>query len=247
MPPLIMPATKEPWRERAGGSRRSWPRYINLGRRGETSKLRRPAGFKGPHRTHTFPRGGHYLGSCLAATRSQTWTLLLLHWMATSFGTRPDNFVAEKHQTLLYLQGILTKREDGTNRQRLRHNAVIVRRYSGECAQGGDLMLVKEADSNMVRKGTHLIIAYEHWTGRWQVTTTKQPAISYQVTMRGRRMTAANIALFHVRPEHLRHVFEDEFAHLVWGADLELADVSTMAVLLYTRTHQTSVGSTRNG
>ena len=155
--------------------------------------------------------------------------------------------MAEKHQTLLDLQGILKKREDDTNRQRLRHNAARMRRYSGECARGGDLVLVKEADSKVVRKGTHLNIDYEHWTGRWQVITTKQPAISYQATMRGGRMTAANIKLYHVRPEHVRHVFEDEFAHLVRGADLELADIVTIAVLLYTRTHQKSVGSTRNG
>ena len=49
-------------------------------------------------------------------------------------------------------------------------------------------------------------------------------------------MSAANIKAFHERPERLRHAFEDEFAILVWGADLGSAGTSTVAVPLYTLT-----------
>ena len=46
-----------------------------------------------------------------------------------------------------------------------------------------------------------------------------QPGISYQGLMSGgrirmRAVSAAQIKAFYVRPERLRHAFEDEFAHL---------------------------------
>ena len=64
---------------------------------------------------------------------------------------------------------------------------------------------------------------------------------------RRRTVSAAHVKTFYLRPEHLRHAFEDEFAHLAWGADLELAHTSTGAVPLYTLTDRQSVGSTGNG
>ena len=68
-----------------------------------------------------------------------------------------------------------------------------------------------------------------------------QPGLSFDVTLKGRRVrkwtiSAANIKMFQARPEHLRHDFEDEFAHFVWGADLGLAEVSIAAKPLYTLT-----------
>ena len=64
------------------------------------------------------------------------------------------------------------------------------------------------------------------------MTAIEQPGISYQVTMSGRRIrrrtvSAAHIKAFYLRPEHLRHAFGDEFAHLAWAANLGLADAST--------------------
>ena len=101
------------------------------------------------------------------------------------------------------------------------------------------MMLVKEADNKMAQEGTHAKLSHEHWTGSWQLTTIVQPSISYQVTMSVRRIrmrtvSAAHIKAFYLRPEHVRRAFEDEFAHLAWGADLEFADISTVVVPLYT-------------
>ena len=168
------------------------------------------------------------------------------------FRTGLDNFVAEKQQTFLELRGILKKRQEDKNKRRVRHNAAIMRHSSGERARVGDLMLVKEADSKMAREGTHAKLAHEHWTGPWQMTAIEQPGISYQATMSGRRIrrrtvSAANIKTFHLRPERLRHAFEDEFAHLAWGADLGLADTSTVAVPLYTLTDRQAIESTGSG
>ena len=60
--------------------------------------------------------------------------------------------------------------------------------------------------------------------------------------IRGKVVSAANIKVFHERPEHMRHEFEDEFAHLAWGADLGLGITSTVAVSLYTLTDRKAVG-----
>ena len=60
--------------------------------------------------------------------------------------------------------------------------------------------------------------------------------------IRGRVVSAANIKVFHERPEHMRHDFEDEFAHLARGVDLGLGSTSTVAVPLYTRTDRNAVG-----
>lgn len=51
-------------------------------------------------------------------------------------------------------------------------------------------------------------------------------------------MAAGDIKPFRVRPQHLRLPFEDEYAHLVWSADLGLADTSVVAVPLYTLTNR---------
>ena len=67
----------------------------------------------------------------------------------------------------------------------------------------------------------------------------EQPGLSYQATVRRRirerGLLAANIKIFQERPEHMRHDFEDEIAHLAWGADLGLGGISTVEVPPYTR------------
>ena len=55
-------------------------------------------------------------------------------------------------------------------------------------------------------------------------------------------VSAANIKIFHERPAHMSHNFEDEFAHLAWGADFRLGGISTVAVPLYTLTDGKAVG-----
>lgn len=49
-------------------------------------------------------------------------------------------------------------------------------------------------------------------------------------------MSAANIKTGQGRPERLRYVFEDQFAHLVWGAYLRLVRTSNAAVPPHTLT-----------
>ena len=58
-------------------------------------------------------------------------------------------------------------------------------------------------------------------------------------------MEAANIKIFHERPEHPRHDFKDEFAHLAWDADLGLEGISMVAVPLFTLTDRQAVGCPR--
>ena len=62
-----------------------------------------------------------------------------------------------------------------------------------------------------------------------------------------RTVSAAHIKALYLGPEHLRHAFEDEFAHLGWGADLRLKDISTVAMPLYTLTDRQAVRSTEKG
>ena len=168
--------------------------------------------------------------------------------MTTPFRTGLDNFVADEQQPFLELRGILKRRQEEKNRRRARHNAAIKRNSSGEQAHVGDKVLVKEADSKLAREGIHAKLAHEHWTGPWRVTAIEQPGLSYQATLRGRRIrgrvvAAASMKIFHERPERLRHDFEVDFAHLAWGADLGLAGISTVAVPLYTLTDRQAVGS----
>ena len=62
--------------------------------------------------------------------------------------------------------------------------------------------------------------------------------LSYIVTMNGRgirrrRAFAANIKMFHLRPDNLRHDFENEFSHLAWEVDFGLAEPSVVASSMY--------------
>ena len=53
--------------------------------------------------------------------------------------------------------------------------------------------------------------------------------------IRQRRVAAADVKLFYQRPAHLRlPAFEDEYAHLVWSAELGLVDTSVVVVPLLT-------------
>lgn len=59
-------------------------------------------------------------------------------------------------------------------------------------------------------------------------------------------MSAANAKIFCARLERLGHAFGDVFAHLAWGADLELARTSTIAVPPYTLTDRRTAGTSRD-
>ena len=100
-------------------------------------------------------------------------------------------------------------------------------------------MLVKEADSTLHRDRVHPKLAHDHFTGRREIVNVIRQGLSFTVRLKGRQIrqrsvAASDIKPFHVRPEHLRHSFEDEFAHVIWSVDLGLADTSVVAVPLYT-------------
>ena len=109
----------------------------------------------------------------------------------------------------------------------------------GDKGKVRDYVLVKESASTLSREGVRSKLAHEHWTGPWRVVRTVHPRLSYAVHLNGgsimrRIVSAADIKPFHDRPVELRHAFEDDFAHFVWGPDIGLAKVSTAAAPLYT-------------
>ena len=139
-----------------------------------------------------------------------------------AFRTGLDNFVAQMQQTFLELREMPKRRQEEKQRRRARHSAAIKRNSSGEMVRIGDKVLVKEADTKLVREGIHAKLVHAHWTGPWQVTPLDQPVLSCQETprvcrIRKRTVSAANIRVFHDRPEWLRHGFEDEFVQLACG------------------------------
>ena len=82
------------------------------------------------------------------------------------------------------------------------------RKFAGEHAHNGDKMLVKDGDSKLSRDGIHAKLAHKHWTGPWQVRVIEQPGLRYEEILKGRRIRgtvvpAANINIFHERPERL--------------------------------------------
>ena len=91
----------------------------------------------------------------------------------------------------------------------------------------------------MAREGIHHTLAHEHRARHWEVTEVVLPTLSYIVMMnwrgiRRRRASAANMKMFHLRPDDLRHGFENEFAHLALGVDFGLAKPSIVASPMYT-------------
>ena len=98
---------------------------------------------------------------------------------------------------------------------------------------------MKEADSALHNDCVHVKLTHERWTGPWTVTAAITPGLCYRVTLqarreRVRRATASHIKPHHLRPPVLRYNFGDEYAHFVWGPDLELGAALTLASPLYT-------------
>ena len=136
-------------------------------------------------------------------------------------------------------QEILAARQTILTKQRERHNAKIARESPGAKARVGDLVLVHETPVSLYRDSLHPKLAHDHFTGPWKVINVLLDRLCFTVQLNGRRVrqrrvVAADIKPFHQRPNHLRLAFEDEFSHLVWSADLGLADASIAAVPLYT-------------
>jgi len=150
-----------------------------------------------------------------------------------------DAFVADKQQAFREVRKALEERKTMKDQRRQSHNDGIGRVSPGRQAKIGNYVLVKEAASTLSREGIHSKLAHEHWTGPWRVVRVIHPGLSYAVHLNGRcirkrMVSVADIKPFHERPVELRHAFEDEFAHLAWGPDIGLAEVSTAAAPLYT-------------
>lgn len=87
-----------------------------------------------------------------------------------AFCTGFDHFVADKQLTFRQVCGIPKTRQEEKNRRRSRHNVAIRRISSGELAQVGDTVLVKEADNKLASEGTRTQLAHKPWAGPWRVT-----------------------------------------------------------------------------
>ena len=149
--------------------------------------------------------------------------------------------MADQQQALREVREALEERQAAKDRSRQSHNDGIGRVSPGAHVKIGDNVMVKEAASTLSREGIHSKLTHECWTGPWQVVRIIHPGLSYVVHLNGRSIrkrmvSAADIKPFHERPVELRHEFEDEFAHLAWGPDIGLAEVSTVAAPLYTLT-----------
>eukprot|EP00752_Nemacystus_decipiens_P009968 g8890.t1 len=155
---------------------------------------------------------------------------------SASFGHGLDRSVEEQHHMT---QDILAKQQEVLNRRRERHIARITRESPEAKAQMGDLGLVQESPVSFYRDSLHPKLAHEHFTGQTKVINVLPDRLCFTVQMKGRRIrhccvVAADVKPFHQRPDCLQLDFEDAFNHLVWSADLGLADTSFVAVPLYT-------------
>lgn len=61
--------------------------------------------------------------------------------------------------------------------------------------------------------------------GRWKAVNSLREGLIYMVRLEGGRvrqrpMVATEVKQFHIRPDDIRHLFDDEFALTVWGLDL---------------------------
>ena len=99
------------------------------------------------------------------------------------------SYVADKRQAYKEVRDVpmaLSKRHEDMQKSRESRVAEIGRTSVGTRVVVGDEVLVKEAESVMVREGIHHKLAHEHWTGPWEVTEVVLPEPSYIVTMNWR-------------------------------------------------------------
>jgi len=150
-----------------------------------------------------------------------------------------DSFVEQRRQVLCEVKSALVRRHEAKVAAREKENAKIARTSSGVLAQPGNLVLVREAESTLSRRGRGDKLEHERWTGPWEVKRVLQEGLSVEVEMQGRqlrrrRVPTSLIKPFHKRPTDLRHPMADEFALQVWTADIGLQQPSVTARPLYT-------------
>ncbi|CAN0127166.1 unnamed protein product, partial [Scytosiphon promiscuus] len=81
----------------------------------------------------------------------------------------------------------------------------------------GSLVLVRTPASLRHRDRRSMKLQHNVYAGPWTVVEVLEKGLSVQVGMKGlkprsRRVSLADVKPFHVRPRHLRHSLEDEFA-----------------------------------
>ncbi|CAN0447130.1 unnamed protein product, partial [Pylaiella littoralis] len=112
-------------------------------------------------------------------------------------------------------------------------NASISRPSAGVSADRDSLVLVRTPASLRHRDRRGMKLQHDVYTGPWTVVEVLEKGLSVQVEMRGlrprsRRVSAADVKPFHVRPVHLRHKIGDEFAQYAWGPDFRLPESSDL-------------------
>ena len=85
--------------------------------------------------------------------------------------------------------------------------------------QTGDLVLVKESNSNVQRIESRGKFEHERWSAPWKTTKVLNAGLIIEVVMeeistRTRHVSPGGIQPFHVRPPDLRHPLADEVAQL---------------------------------
>ncbi|CAB1096262.1 unnamed protein product [Ectocarpus sp. CCAP 1310/34] len=169
--------------------------------------------------------------------------LLLIFGLPLSIRCNPGSeFTAEE---------ILTYQHEAQNRHRERHNARVARESPGAKTAVGNYVLVKEPAATLHRDGHHPELTHDHYIGPWKVTEVIHDRLSFAVQLKGRRIRRRKVAApdfkpYHGRPQDLRLSFEDEFAYVMWSADLGLADISVVAVPLYTLVDRRAVRGADN-
>ena len=159
-----------------------------------------------------------------------------------------DSFMERRQRVFNEVKSTMEKRYEEKVAARERENAKIGRTSPGTLAQVGDLVLVRESDSTLYRRGRGDKLEHEKWTGPWKVKKVLQEGLMLEVEMQGRQLrhrtvSAASVKPFHTRPEYLRHPMTDEFAQQAWTADLGLRQASVAARPLYTLMRKREVSS----
>ena len=160
-----------------------------------------------------------------------------------------DSFVEQRRRVFREIRDVLEKRHAAKAAARAKGNAAISRPSAGGTVNEGSLVMVREADSTLHREDRNPKLVHEKWTGPWRVTEIIQAGLSMVVKMQGRkererRVSAASVKPFYVRPRHLRHRLEDEFAQQAWRADLGHPAKATANAPLYTLVDRRKVTST---
>lgn len=140
-----------------------------------------------------------------------------------------NNFVERRKQNMREVRLALEKQHSYRVAAREKANRAISRPSPGVSVEPGSLVLVRESESSRHRDRRGMKLQHERYTGPWKVSEVLQKGLSVHVSMQGRkqrdrRVSIADVKLFHTRPPSLRHSLADEFAHYAWTSDFKLPE-----------------------